>query len=795
MSATPNGASGSDTTIPSGSTPVIVGVGQVSERIGEENYGSRSPADLGGDAAREALTDAGVPASSVAVIAATRQFENSNPMAVAPLGRADNYPRAVAGRIGAEPAHAIQEIAGGQSPQHLVSELAARIAAGECSTALVVGAEAISTAAHLKSLDDPPSWAETVGGQLEDRGFGIAGMLSRLETMHGLNTAPAMYAVCENARRRAKGMSSQELAREMGELFARFSEIAAANPHSAAPTRRSADELVTATDKNRMVAHPYTRYLIARDKVNQGAAVLMMSADRARELGVPPDRWTFLHGHADLVSPPLLERPDLGAYPAGVAAVRHALEVAGIGLDDVGAFDFYSCFPAPVLALCDGLGLAIDDPRGLTLTGGLPFFGGPGNNYSLHGIAEAVAFVREHEGARAVVAANGGVLSKCSVGVYSAQPRPWHANRSADVQARLDTVEKEKLVRHPDGEALVETFTVVHSRDTAKGIVVGRLAGSGGRFLSTTLRDDETMVELLTSESVFDTPIHVRSFGRGNRVTTTSERMDHEYPPEPLRLRDDYENVQVRRDGHLLEVTIDRPEARNALTPQAHEELGQIFDTFFADDDLWVAILTGAGDRAFSAGADLKYGASGKPVWVPKGGFGGLTSRRSMSKPVIAAVNGFAFGGGFEMALACHLVVADETATFALSEVKVGLFAAAGGVVRLPRAIPRHLANELILTGRPASAEELHRHGLVARVAPEGKALETARELAEEILAVSPTSVRVSLQAMKAGDTTVDAIDAIDAGDDAIDNLLLSADMVEGMKAFAEKRPPEWQNR
>jgi acetyl-CoA C-acetyltransferase len=137
--------------------------------------------------------------------------------------------------------------------------------------------------------------------------------------------------------------------------------------------------------------------------------------------------------------------------------------------------------------------------------------------------------------------------------------------------------------------------------------------------------------------------------------------MDVLFPPQPLVLRDRYDHVLVRRDGHLLEVTINRPEARNSLHPMANDELDHIFDAYFADDELWVAILTGAGDRAFSAGNDLIYSASGKPMWVPKNGFGGLTSRPHMTKPVIAAVNGYAMGGGCEIALACHLVVADAT--------------------------------------------------------------------------------------------------------------------------------------
>ena len=171
-------------------------------------------------------------------------------------------------------------------------------------------------------------------------------------------------------------------------------------------------------------------------------------------------------------------------------------------------------------------------------------------------------------------------------------------------------------------------------------------------------------------------------------------------------LRDDYEFIKVHRDGHLLEVTINRPDVRNCLHPPAHEELDEVFDAFFADRELWVAIITGEGTKAFCAGNDLVYSASGKPMYVPLNGFAGLTSRRNMHKPVIAAVNGFAMGGGFEIAMACHLVVADEAAKFALSEVKVGLIAGAGGVIRLPRSIPPKVANELILTGRRIGAEE-----------------------------------------------------------------------------------------
>lgn len=306
---------------------------------------------------------------------------------------------------------------------------------------------------------------------------------------------------------------------------------------------------------------------------------------------------------------------------------------------------------------------------------------------------------------------------------------------------------------------------------------------------------DTALLDLLTSPEPIGAPLYVRSFGFGNWVTKSKPRMDELFPPEPLVLRDRYEHVLVRRDGHRLEVTINRPEVRNSLHPMANDELDHVFDAYFADSDLWVAIITGAGDKAFSAGNDLVYSASGKPMWVPKNGFGGLTSRPHMPKPVIAAVNGYAMGGGCEIALACHLVVADTTARFALSEVKVGLVAGAGGVIRLPRTVPPKVATEMILTGRRISAEEALGYGLVNRVVPAATALDGARALAAEILDGSPTSVRISLRIMEETRGIADAIDAVTHRSTAFDDLMTSEDAIEGLTAFAQKRRPQWRNR
>src|SRR5690348_16279955 len=783
-------------------TPVVVGVGQASERLGDQDYQGRSPVDLAAAAAREALADTGADPGAVAAaidtVAGIRQFENSFPRARAPLGRSDNYPRSVAGRIAATPARAVLEVSGGQAPQHLVNEFARVIAAGDSEVTLIFGSEAISTIEHFARQpdgQDKPDFTEHAEGSLEDRGYGLSGMMSRHQAAHGLTGAPSQYALIDSARRARLSLSRAAYATAMGELFEPFTKVAAANPHASAPVERTAAELVTPTAQNRPIADPYTRYIVTREKVNQGAAVLLMSVAAARRLGVPQDRWVFLPGHADLRERDLMDRADMSAGPASALAVRHALGVAGIGPDELSAIDLYSCFPAPVFNICDSLGLAAGDPRGLTLTGGLPFFGGPGNNYSMHAIAEAVQRARSAPGSYVLVGANGGVMSKYSAGVYSATPAPWTPDRSADLQAEIDGWDAPEQAYVADGPAVIETYTVKHARDGGRtGIVVGRLDRDGRRVIAR--GDDPELLDLLTAaKEPIGQPVYVRSSGTGNRVTTTRARMDALFPPRPAVLKDRYEHVLVRRDGHLLEVTINRPESRNRLHPMANDELDHVFDAYFADDDLWVAILTGAGDKAFSAGNDLVYSASGQPMWVPKNGFAGLTSRPSMPKPVIAAVNGFAMGGGCEIALACHLVVADETARFALSEVRVGLVAGAGGLVRLPRTVPAKLATEMILTGRRLTAAEALAHGLANRVVPAGTALDGARALAAEIGEGSPTSVRVSLRIMEETRGIPDVIEAVSYPSPALYDLMASEDSLEGVLAFAQKRKPQWRNR
>jgi enoyl-CoA hydratase/carnithine racemase len=255
-----------------------------------------------------------------------------------------------------------------------------------------------------------------------------------------------------------------------------------------------------------------------------------------------------------------------------------------------------------------------------------------------------------------------------------------------------------------------------------------------------------------------------------------------------------YEFCDVRRTGRILVVTIRRPHVLNALTPAATMELAAIFDDYEADPELWVAILTAEGDRAFCVGNDLKSPAEGDGRWqLPPSGFGGLTSRFAMVKPVIAAVNGVAAGGGFELALVCDIIVAAEHAEFTLPEVKLGLAAVAGGIHRLARSVGVHRAMAMVLTGRRVSAAEAYDLGLVAEVVPAEALQDAALRWAQEIVAASPMSVRATKQVLLQGLESGGVEAATLREYSALVELLDSDDVVEGPAAFLQKRQPVWR--
>ena len=256
------------------------------------------------------------------------------------------------------------------------------------------------------------------------------------------------------------------------------------------------------------------------------------------------------------------------------------------------------------------------------------------------------------------------------------------------------------------------------------------------------------------------------------------------------------EFCSVEIEGRLMVVTLNRPERRNALHPAANHELGAVFDRFEATPELWIAIVTGAGDQAFCAGADLRSsGGSEKQEFVPPSGFAGLCTRFDRKKPVIAAVNGSAVGGGFELALTCDIIIAAERARFGLTEPKVGLAALGGGIQRLIREVGPKRANGMLLTGRQVSARDALALGLVNELVPDGELMDAARRWADEIMACSPASIAATKAIADSldGQTVEQSMKAMFTLP-AVVAMLKSPDAREGGKAFAERRPPQWSN-
>ena len=455
-------------------TPVIIGVGQFSERVGEPGYAALSYTDMGGRALAAAIDDSAASqpiAPAIDTVAAIRAFEMSRPDRTPPFGGSNNVPRSMAMRVSVNPERAILSTTGGQYNQYLVGEFAEAIAAGDTGCAAIVGAEAISTVLALAAKGEKPDWSEEVEGSLEDRGFGTDGMMEMDLFAHGATGAIPLYAIAENARRAKLGLSLDEYRLKIGELFEPFTRIAASNPHAAAPKERSAEELATITERNRIVAEPYARMTVARDQVNQSAAIIIASAAKARELGVPEEKWVHIHGVTYATELMLSQRPDLSTNPASIASVQQALEIAGKGMDDMAFIDFYSCFAIPVFNQIDHFGLSVDDPRGLSLTGGLPFFGGAGNNYSAHAIVEAVQKVREARGKFALVGANGGWMSKYATGIYATEAADWSDARVAKVPDADNAVSRSS---EPFDSAQIESYTINVTKKGKDAVWIGR---------------------------------------------------------------------------------------------------------------------------------------------------------------------------------------------------------------------------------------------------------------------------------------------------------------------------------
>ncbi len=510
-----------------GVTPVLIGAGQFTYR-GEPGV-SPSPVTLLKIAADRAAADAGIGPAGLAAIdsLAVAGFTIDAPGSTRTMiPHASNPPASLSKTVGASPRWSVYSHMGGNTPQQLINVLAERISKGETELGLAVGCEFLGSAVKrlTKGLGFE-DWHEDQDGAAPERIGDPRSGVSPIEARHGLNRPINIYPMFENALRARDGRSIADHQARLGRLFAPFTKVAATNPEAWFPHERTAEELVAVSERNRMVGFPYPKLLNAIMEVDQSAGVIVASARKARELGVPEDKWVYLHGcadAADLWFP--MDRQNFHSSPAMRLTGQHALAMAGVSLEEISHIDLYSCFPVAVEIGAEELGLALDDPRGLTVTGGLPYAGGPGNNYAMHSIAVMMQKLRARPGAFGLVTANGWYLTKQSTGIYStARPEgPFLREDPAVLQREIDGLSHPIVIETPQGAARIETYTVVHRREGPfMGIVIGRDADDR-RFVALTPNDPATLAGLEQGEQI----------GRAGQVTPGPDGQTNLFTPD-----------------------------------------------------------------------------------------------------------------------------------------------------------------------------------------------------------------------------------------------------------------------
>lgn len=484
-------------------TPIIVGVGQHCPATVDFNVPS-APADLGAAAARLALADSGQAEKLAQILDSVvfmKLFADIG-MFKSPFGGSTKIARSLTQRLGINPREVIYSAVGGNVPQKMINDYAEQIARGEIRAALLAGGEAMRTAAEARRAGVTLDWNEDPAGEMIDHGP-PEDMVSDFEYAHGVGLAIWPYPLFEHGIRGKRGRGVAEHMRAMGRLCARLNRVAQQNPKAAYRTPRSAEEIATPAEKNRIISHPYTLLMNANEKLDAGAAVIMTSVGQARALGIDPSRWIHLRGCGDAIERMrTIDHIDFHSSPALALIGRKALAMAGITISEVDFFDFYSCFPSATELAADAMGLAEDDPREISVTGGLPYFGGPGNAYVLHAVAETVDWLRQGRGRYGMVTGNGGLMSKESVGIYSPLPGSgeWRREDPKAYQKELDAVPTPRIERQPNGEARIETYTVHYEKGVpARGVIIGRLLADDARFVANTPADRMDILSWLTT--------------------------------------------------------------------------------------------------------------------------------------------------------------------------------------------------------------------------------------------------------------------------------------------------------
>ena len=490
-------------------SPCVIGVGQLVSRA--EHGLCPEPLAMWEQVVRDAAADAGATGDVLGAVGSLQ-------VVYCQSWQYDDPPGRLATALGIDPAHRLYSGIGGTTPQALVNDLGTAILAGDLDVGVVCGAEALDTKRRLKKAGEKPAWSHR---DPDPPPFPFEAPFHPAEVAHEVFQAYLTFPLWDVARRAHLGMEPVAYRRAIGELMAPMTRVAAANPHAWFPVERTAEDLVHATPENRMVAYPYTKHTVSIMDVDMAGALVLASHEAADRLGVPSDRRVYLRGWAHGCDPVYVAaHPEPWHSPAMAEVFATALATAGLGIDDLGHLDLYSCFASSIHLALDALGLAPDDPRGVTVTGGLPFAGGAGSNYQTHAIAAMVDALRADPGSAGLVTGVGMHLTKHGAGVYSTEPGPVTPPDLDALQSGLDAAHPPVSITDTAvGPATVVTYSVVHGRDGAaeSGLAVCDLPDGSRAYAR--VEDPDVLAEMEATEWV-GTPVDVAT-GEGGRNTFT----------------------------------------------------------------------------------------------------------------------------------------------------------------------------------------------------------------------------------------------------------------------------------
>jgi acetyl-CoA C-acetyltransferase len=480
--------------------PILIGVGQLIHRVADPHQ-VMEPLEMMAEAVRRAVADAEI---------SQRLTDVDSLTVINIISRAYADPAGfLAARLGIDPRDRVYTSMGGNSPQWRVNETADRIARGEVRLAIIAGAEAMHGLQMAHRAGVQLDWAEA--GTPETVGDARWGN-NALEQRHHAQLPTNVYPLFENALRAKRGWSIERHAAHLAQLCARMATVAHDNPYAWFRDGKTAADIAAVGPHNRMIAFPYPKFMNAIISVDQAAALVMTDVETARSLGVPESKWVYVRGCGDATDHWFIsDRVNFWSSPAIRIAGERALAQARVDIAEVDFFDLYSCFPCAVQIGADMLGVPVDDPRPLTVTGGLPYHGGPGNNYSTHAIASMVERLRGAPGKMGVVTGVGWYLTKHAVGVYSssAPEHPFERENPKHYQHLVDDEPHPEMAAVAHGAGTVETYTVQHDRDgnPSVGVVVVRLADGRRCWANIT---DAAILERIEHDEFIGQPGQVR---------------------------------------------------------------------------------------------------------------------------------------------------------------------------------------------------------------------------------------------------------------------------------------------